>query len=141
MNEERIKNLLEIPQVVEIIKKFGLIIKTDVNNILNMACINDISVDLVNKIQIREDGRKQLDQTSKYTILKNGAYYVHHYWNKNKKVRGDLTMPCPLYGYEGCGFKLVMQNFICKLLPKKKRRRVEVDFDVIWSTIQVGKDG
>ena len=50
-----------------------------------------------------------------------------------------MVVPCPLYGYEGCGFNFFMQTFIYKLLPKK-RRGVEVDFDMIWSTIQVGKE-
>ena len=48
-------------------------------------------------------------------------------------------MPFPRYGFEGCGFKLFMQTFISKFLPKK-RRSVEVNFDVIRSTIQVGKE-
>ena len=83
MSEELLKALLEIPKVVDIIKKCDLSSKTDTKNMLNMARINDISVDVVNKIPIREYGRKQQYQTSKYTILKNGAYYVHHDWYKN----------------------------------------------------------
>ena len=107
-------------EIVEIIKKCVLSSKTYINNMLIMARRNDISVDFVNNIPIREDGRKKRYQTSRYKILKNGAYYMHHYWDKNQKVRVKLAVPCPWYGYEGCGFKLVMQNFIYKLLPKKE---------------------
>ena len=112
MSKEGLKDLLEIPQVVEIIKKCGFSSKTDTNKILNMAHINGISVDFINKILIMEDMRKKIDQTSKYTILKNVSYYVHHYWDKNQKVGGDFAVPLPWYGHEGCGFKLVMQKFI-----------------------------
>ena len=80
MNEEGLKALLDIPQVVEIIKKYGLSIKTKIKKMLNMAWINDIRVNVVNKIPMREYGRKKRDQTSKYTILNNGAYYMHHDW-------------------------------------------------------------
>ena len=51
-----------------------------------------------------------------------------------------MVVPCPRYGHEVCGFKLFMQTFIYKLIPKKKRRGVEVEFYVIWSTIKVGKE-
>ena len=104
--------MLEIPQVVEIIKKSGLSSKTEIKKMLKMACRNDSSVNVVNNIPIREDGRKQQYQTSKYTILNKGAYYLHHDWDKNQKVRGNVVVPCPWYGHEGCGFKLVMQTFI-----------------------------
>ena len=53
MSKEGLKALLEIPQVVEIIKKWGLIIRTDIKKILKMAWINNISVDVVNRIPIR----------------------------------------------------------------------------------------
>ena len=119
MNEEGLKALLEILQGVEIIKKCGLGSKTETKKILNMERRNDISVDVVNKIPIREYGRKQQYQTSKYTILKNGAYYVNHDRDKNQKVRGKVAVTCPQYGHEGCGFKLVIQTFIYKLLPPK----------------------
>ena len=42
-----------------------------------MARINDISVYFINNIPIREDRRNNIDQTYKFDILKNGAYYVH----------------------------------------------------------------
>ena len=45
-------------------------------------------------------------------VLNNGAYYVHHDWDKNQKVRGKVAVPCPCYIHEGGGFKLVIQNFI-----------------------------
>ena len=132
--------MLEIPQVVEIMKKCGLSSKTEINNMLNMARRNDTSVGVITKIPIREDWRKKRYQTSKYTILKNGAYYVHHDWDKKQKVRGKVALPCPRYGHDGCGLKLVVQTFIYKILLKRKRRGVEVDLDVIWLTIQVGKE-
>ena len=78
MSKEGFKYLLEIPQVVEIIKKWGLSRKKDIKNILKMTRRNNISVYVVNKIPIREVGREKIYQTSKYTILNNGAYYVHH---------------------------------------------------------------
>ena len=106
---------------------------------LKMAWINDICVDVVNKIPIREDGRNKIDKTFKYKILNNGAYYLYHDWDDNHKVREMVVVPCPWYGHEECGFKLFMQNFIYKILPEKKRG-VEVDFGVIWLTIQVGKE-
>ena len=112
MSEELLKALLEIPQVAEIINNCGLGIKTEIKKILKIARKNDISVDVVNNIAIREDGRKKIYQTSIYTILNNGAYYVHHDWDKNHKLRVNVTVPCYWYGHEGCGFKLVIQTFI-----------------------------
>ena len=70
--------MLDIPQIVGIIKKFGLSSKTEIKKMLNMARRNEINVDVVNNIPSREDGRNKIDQTSKYTILNNGAYYAHH---------------------------------------------------------------
>ena len=87
MNKKLLKYLLEITQVVQIIKKWSLSSKTDIKNIPNMAWRNDISVNNINKIPIREDVRKKRDQNSKYTILKNCAYYFHYNWYKNHKVR------------------------------------------------------
>ena len=112
MSEKGLKALLEIPQVVEIINNCGLSSKTDSKKILKMARRNDISSDVANKIPVREDGRKQSYQISKYTILKSCAYCVHHDWDKNQKVRGEVVVPCPWYDHEGCGFKLVMKIFI-----------------------------
>ena len=83
MSEGVLKGFLEIPQAVEIINNCGLSSKTDSKKILKMARRNDISSDVANKIPVREDERKQSYQISKYTILKNNAYYVHHNWNKN----------------------------------------------------------
>ena len=71
-----------IPQVVEIIKKCVLSSKTDIKKMMNMEWRNDVIVNVVNKIPIREDEKNKIYQTSKYTILKNGAYYVHHDWDK-----------------------------------------------------------
>ena len=50
--------------------------------------------------------------------MNNGAYYVHHDWDKNMKVRGEVTVPCPRYGNEGCDFKPGTKTFMYKLLPK-----------------------
>ena len=82
MCEEGLEALLEIPQVVEIIKKWGLVRRTDIKKMLNMAQRHGINVDVVNEIPIREYGRNKIDQPSKYTILKNGAYYMHHDWEQ-----------------------------------------------------------
>ena len=87
MRKEVLKALLDISQVVEIIKKWSFSSKMDINNMLKMERRNDIGVNIINKIPIRGDRRKKRDQTSKYIILKNGAYYVHHDWEKNHKVR------------------------------------------------------
>ena len=73
MSKERPEDLLEIPEVIEITKKWGFVINMDINKMLKTARINDIIVDVVNKIPIREDGRKKIYQISKYIILKNGA--------------------------------------------------------------------
>ena len=132
MSKEGLKDLLETPQVVQIIKKFSLSIKTEIKKILNIKSKNNISVDLVSKIPIGEYGRKQQDQISKYTILKNGAYYVHHDWYNNQKLRRKVVVPCPRHRHEECGFKLFIQTFIYKLLPKRGGVSIEVDFDVIW---------
>ena len=59
MSKEGIKALLEKPQVVDIIKKCGLSINTYIKKMLKIARINYIIVDVVNKIPIREDGRKK----------------------------------------------------------------------------------
>ena len=87
MSEEVLKSLLEIPQLVDITKKWGLSSKTDIKDIMKMVRRNDISVNVIKKISIMEDGRKKRDQTSKYTTLKNGVYCVHHDWENNQKVR------------------------------------------------------
>ena len=127
ISEEVLKSLLEIPQVVDIIKKRVFSSKTDIKKILKTARRNETSDDVVNKIPNRVDGIKNQDQTSKYTILNNCAYYVHHDCDKNHKVRLKVGVPCPWYGHEGCGFKLFTQTFIYKLVPKKRRV-------VLWST-------
>ena len=59
-----INYLLDIPQVVDIIKKCVLSSKTEIKKILNMAQRNDISVYAGNNIPIGEYGRKKRDQTS-----------------------------------------------------------------------------
>ena len=53
MNEEGLKALLDIPQVVEIIKKCGLSSKMEIKEMPKMAQKNDISVNVINKIPIR----------------------------------------------------------------------------------------
>ena len=80
---------------------------------------NDISIDIVNNIPMSEYGINKRYQTPKYTILKNGAYYVHHGWYKNQKVREKVALPWPPYGHKECSFKLFTQTFIYKILPKK----------------------
>ena len=140
MRREVLKTLLEIMQVVEIISKCGLSSNMAIKKMPDMAWRNGTNVDVVNNIPIREDCRNKRDQTSKYTILNNCSHYVHHDLAKNQKLRGKVAVILPPYGHEGCGLKLVMQTFIYKLLSRKKRRGVEVEFYVIWSTIQVGKE-
>ena len=61
MSKEGLKYFLDIPQVVDIIKKWSLIINADINKMLNMSWRNYIGVDVVNKIPIREDGRNKID--------------------------------------------------------------------------------
>ena len=78
MRKEVTKALLETTQVVQIINKCGPSIKEEIKKMLNMAWRSYSSFDVVSKIQMMEDGRKQRYQTSKYTILKNSVYYVHH---------------------------------------------------------------
>ena len=104
-----------------------------------MTLIHDISVDVVNEIPMREDGINKIDQTSKYTILNNGEYYVHHDCDKNQKLREIMEVTCPWYGHGECSFKLTMQMFIYNILTNKNRRGFGVNFDVVRSTIQVGK--
>ena len=113
--------MLDIPQVVDIINKWGLSIKIEIKKMLNMARRNNTSVDFVNKIPIREYGRNKIYQTSKYTILNSGVCYVHHDWYKNQRLREEVVVPYPRYGHEERGFKLVMQKCIYNILPKQLR--------------------
>ena len=57
----------------QIINKWGLISKTEIQNIMKMAQRNDSSVNVGNYIPMREDGRKKRYQTSKYKIRNKGA--------------------------------------------------------------------
>ena len=84
---------MDIPQVVYIIKKWGLSGREEINNMPKMARRYAISVYAINDIPIREDGRKKMYQTSKYKIPKNGAYYVHHDCHKNHKARENVAVP------------------------------------------------
>ena len=96
--EEGTKALLDIFEVVVIINIWGLIIRTEIDNMVNLLCRNDISVDVANELPIREYGRNKRDQTSKYIIPKNGAYFTHHDWYKNHKVGNKVEVPFHLYG-------------------------------------------
>ena len=87
MSKEGLKSLLEIYQVVENIKKWGLRSRTEIKNMLKVARRNFISIDFINNIPIRYDGRKKIDQTSKYIILDKGAYYVQHDWYIKGKIK------------------------------------------------------
>ena len=124
MSEEGLTALYEIPQVVNIINKCGLSSKTEIKEMLKMACRDYISVDVVNKTPIREYGRKKIYQTFKYTILNNGAYYVHHDCDKNQKVRGKVAVPCPWYGHGGVWLKISHANLYIQAPhpPPPKRR-------------------
>ena len=57
MREEGLTPLLEISQVVEIINNCGLSSKMEIKNMLKMAYRDDISVNTLNKIIIREYGK------------------------------------------------------------------------------------
>ena len=65
---------------------------------------------------------------------------MQHDCNNNQKVRGEVVVPFPWYYHDGSGFRLNMKTFIYKIIPKEKRIFFEVDFGVIWSNIQVGKE-
>ena len=84
----------------------------DIDNMLNVVRRDNTIVDALNKLPIREYGRKKIDQTSKYTTLNRGAYYVHHDWGKNQKAMNKVEVYLPLYEQDGCYFKLIMQAFI-----------------------------
>ena len=56
---------MDITQVFEKINKWGFSSKAKIKKILNMSRRNYISVNVVNKVPIREDGRNKRDQTSK----------------------------------------------------------------------------
>ena len=71
MLEEGLMDLLEITQIVEIIMRWYLRSRRNIKKMLRMVSRHYISVDFVNDIPIREYIRKKIDQTSKYTILKN----------------------------------------------------------------------
>ena len=83
MIKEGLKSFLDISQVVEIIKKWVFSSNMEIKNILKMARRNDIIVIVITNITIKEYGRNKRYQTSKYTILKNGVYYVHYDWENN----------------------------------------------------------
>ena len=121
MFEEILEVSLVILEVLVIIREWIFIIKTEIEKIPNMAHINDISLDVMNKILIREDGRNKRYQTSKYTIINNGESCVIHILEKNHKVREKVTVPFPVYEHGEYNFKLIMKRFVYKILPKKKR--------------------
>ena len=56
MREEGLTALLKIPQGVDIIKKCGLSISTEIKKMLNMVRRHEISVDILNEIPIKEVG-------------------------------------------------------------------------------------
>ena len=131
---------MEITQFVEIIKRWGLSSRTEIKNMPNMAQRHDISVDIFNGTPIREYGRNKRYQVHKYKILNNGAYYVHHDWYKNQNVMERVAVTWPWYGHDGCSFKSIIQIFIYRVVPKKNRKDFEVNFDMVWYTIQAGKE-
>ena len=64
---------------------------------------------------------------------------MRHDREKSQKVREKMAVNFNWYGNDGCSFKLIIQKCIYEIIPKKKRRSFEVNFDVIWSKIQVRK--
>ena len=62
IDEEGIEALLEITEIVIIIKRLVLISSTDIDNMLNISHSKNIIVELVNKLSMRVDGGKNQDQ-------------------------------------------------------------------------------
>ena len=71
--KKRLNAVLEIPQAVEIIKKWGLSSRTEIRNMPKTTRRHDTSVDIFNDILIREDRRKKIYKNYEYKILENGA--------------------------------------------------------------------
>ena len=84
---------MAITEALGMKKRWGLSIKTEIENMMKMVRRHDIIIDFVNDTLIREGGRKKRYQMSKYTILKNGSSYVHHDWEKNFKPRKKVAVP------------------------------------------------
>ena len=78
---------MSITEVVEIIKKWELGIRTEIKNILNMARENGTGVYVIIKIPIRGDWRNKIYQSPKLKTLKNGIYNIHRDWYKNQRLR------------------------------------------------------
>ena len=53
-------------------------IRVVIDKILNMAGSKNISVNVVKEIHTMVDGKKEMYETSTYTILKDGVYYIHY---------------------------------------------------------------
>ena len=51
-----------------------------------------------------------------------------------------MVVNLSLYGKYLCNFKLIIQIFIYKILIKKKKKCFELNFDMVWSMIRVGKE-
>ena len=98
MCEEVIRFLLSIIELAGTIKKLGLSIMADIDNLLNMDQSNNINIDLVNNIPIMGDWRKKWYHTPKYNIFNNGTYCVHYYWYKNQNVGNNVVATCSQYG-------------------------------------------
>ena len=64
---------------------------------------------------------------------------MHHDWEKNHKIWENVVLPCLWYGHEGFGLKLFMQTLLHKI-KLDNRGGLEVQFDVIWSTIHEDKE-
>ena len=115
MCEEGIQPLLDSTEVVVIMKKWGSINRAYIDKMVKMSHRNSISVDLANEISIRKVGRKKQDQRSNYTIINNGAYYVHYDWYKIQKRNNRVAILCTIYSHDECNLKLIMKMFIYKI--------------------------
>ena len=51
-----------------------------------------------------------------------------------------MVVPCPIYGWDGCNFKLILQIFFYNILANNNSRGFAVDFDMVLSEIQVDKE-
>ena len=91
MRKELIEELLNIHEVVGIIKNWVLSRMSEIDHMVNMAHRNDIILDVVNNLPIMQDERKKRYQTSNYKIMNIGAYYLHNYWDNTHKVTNKVA--------------------------------------------------
>ena len=64
---------MDVNEVEGMKNKKGLSISIEIENMFNMARINNIRIYVVNEILQKEYRGRKMDKTSKYAILKNGV--------------------------------------------------------------------